>query len=431
MHGERVRIKIDVKPHSNNQLLTMNAFRIPGLLEMWVACGSKWGKTLSLSTAMSTTLPLSHQALYRWVAPIYRQAEIGYNYTRRLLPGEPHVKANDSRMHLYMPRIDSKLEFFHGQYPESLEGEATEGTVLDEAAKMKRQVYDSVKTTTGVTAGPIIGISTPLGQNWFYDKCMEAKQEMLDAKRQGRRPRKIYIHAPSTSNPTLSPEYLIDAKKSFTDRLYRQYILAEFIGTGDIFPNLTSLYTTDYIEYAEEQFRWSAVGVENMDVVIGVDWARINDYTVFTASDPHSRRIVAIWRMQGVPYPVQIKRLKAFAESFKSVYTVWHDKTGVGVALDDMLHATELPFKGITFTNATKNEMMVKLILSFEDQSYRIPYINHLSKEMNGLGVKTSALGLTSYAAEGTGHDDLVMSMALSHLAMEEHSVQDYGIILF
>jgi hypothetical protein len=394
--------------------------------------------TFAASTALVTTAPINPQSLYRWVAPIYRQAKIGYDYTKRMLPPEPYVKGNDTGLVLKIPAIDTAMEFFHGQNPETLEGEATAGTILDEAAKMKEQVYHSVKTTTGVTAGPIIGISTPLGENWFHQKCMEAKQEMIDAKRQGRRPRKIFIHAPSTTNPTLSPSYLIDAKKSYTDRLYRQYILAEFVGTGAVFTNLNKAYYTEYMELGET-FEWPPKPVyddeveplEDMTVVIGVDWARMEDYTVFIASEPATRRVVAVWRMKGVPYPTQVRRLVDFSQRFKEVLTVWHDRTGVGVALDDMLGHTGLPFRGITFTNDSKNTMMVELILAFEEGVYDLPYIEAISREMNAIEVDQTPLGLARYNAPDGEHDDIVMSLALSHLAMKQHVERDYGILEF
>ena len=162
--SERIRVKIGTPPHSDKQKLIMNAFFIPGLIEMWVACGSKFGKTFAASSAISLAFPLKQQALWRWVAPIYTQSKIGFKYCKRMLPPEPYVRPNESNLSLSIPAIDSQIQFFHGQHPESLEGEATAGNILDECAKMKEGVYESAKTTTTVTRGPIIGISTPKGK---------------------------------------------------------------------------------------------------------------------------------------------------------------------------------------------------------------------------------------------------------------------------
>ena len=58
-----VRLRIATPPHSNKQALIMNAFFINGLQEIWVACGTKFGKTFAASSAMSLAFPLKQQAL--------------------------------------------------------------------------------------------------------------------------------------------------------------------------------------------------------------------------------------------------------------------------------------------------------------------------------------------------------------------------------
>jgi len=431
MPETRVRVRLSTPPHSNKQALIMNAFFIPGLVEMWVACGTKFGKSLAASGALSLFFPLQKQSMLRWVAPIYTQSKIGFKYCRNILPPEPHVKANESNLALYMPSNDSMIQFFHGQHPESLEGEATKANVLDECAKMKEDVYNSTKTTTTVTRGPILGISTPKGKNnWFYRKCMEAKAEMIRAKFEERRPTKIFIHAPSWTNPHVSAEVVADAKRTMPARLWRQYYAAEFLSDGSVFSNVEACYITDFQEL-NDQFFWIDENAMLQAVVIGVDWARNVDYTVFTAINPKTRRTVAMWRMRGISYPAQINRLKTFATKFLSCETVWHDKTGVGVALDDMLHHTELPFNGITFTNASKNELMVRLMLAFEQEAIGIPQINSVVSELNDIEVKTTLTGLPTYSAPDGSHDDIVMSLALAHAAMLQHSEREYGIIEF
>jgi hypothetical protein len=387
--------------------------------------------TFAASTALSLAFPIRKQALFRWIAPVYSQSKIGFKYVKRILPPEPHVRANESHLSLYMPSNDSQIQFFHGQNAESIEGEATAGNILDEAAKMKEEVYSSVKTTTTVTKGIIVGISTPKGKNnWFYRKCMEAKEEMIRARFENRRPTKIYIHAPSWTNPSVSMDIINDAKRTMPERLWKQYYCADFLADGSCFSNLAACYDSEYLDF-DEQFLWTAEGSEKEPAVIGVDWARTVDFTVFIAVNPKTRRTIGIWRMRGISYVNQVQRIKRFAEKFASCETVWHDKTGVGVALDDMLHGCELPFRGITFTNASKNEMMVKLMVSFEEGSFKIPQINSLVDELNDIEVKTTLTGLPTYSAPDGSHDDIVMSLALAHSAMLQHSERDYGIIEF
>jgi hypothetical protein len=257
---------------------------------------------------------------------------------------------------------------------------------------------------------------------------MEAKEEMIRAKHEGRRPTKIFIHAPSWTNPHVSMEVINDAKKTIPHRLWQQYYAAEFVTDGSCFTGFDRCWITDFMEYRDD-FLWVHEDAEKVDVCIGVDWARNVDFSVFTATCPKSRRVLAIHRMRGIAYPTQIQRLKAFAKNFASVETIWHDKTGVGVALDDLLGQTEMPFRGITFTNASKNEMMVKLMVAFEERAVGIPQINVLANELNDLEIKTSLTGLPTYSAPDGATDDMVMSLALSHSAMLQYVDRDFSII--
>jgi len=150
------------KEHSPKQKLIMNFSQIR-CTELWVACGSKFGKTLSGVTSYVSLFPRLNDGIIRHVAPIYSQANIGLKIAKRMLPGKPHTKVNNS-LHRVEFTDRSKLqaiEYWHGLDPESLEGEAVVYYLLDEAAKMKHAVYTSAKTTQTQTKGQMAIVSTP------------------------------------------------------------------------------------------------------------------------------------------------------------------------------------------------------------------------------------------------------------------------------
>src|SRR6185369_5483389 len=214
-----IHIKLP-SPHSDTQSRIFQAFDRPGT-ETWVACGTKFGKTISGSTALSKHFPIKKQGLWRWVAPIYSQALIGHRNIERMMPPRPFVEP--LQYSIKIPSTKSTIEFRSGEKPENLEGEACSGYVLDECAKMREQVYSSAKTTVTLTRGPILAISTPRGKNWFYNKCMQAKAEMELSLAKGEIPTRIFITAPTVANPRISAEIVAEAKKSLPDRLFRKY----------------------------------------------------------------------------------------------------------------------------------------------------------------------------------------------------------------
>lgn len=394
----------------------MQAFFTPGLREMWIACGTKYGKTIAASSAQVSRAWLKRGGMYRWVAPIYSQALIGFNYAQKLLPIQPFIQINKSDPSITIPHTAARLEFKSGKYPEDLEGEACNGYVLDECSKMSQQVYDSAWTTTTVTKGPIMAISTPRGKNWFYTKCMQAKEEMEWARGKGINPSKLFITAPTADNPNVSKETIEQARHDLPERLFRQYYLAEFVDDGSCFLGFRQCVFGDL----NNEPYW--ITEPTGEVVIGADWAKSEDRTVFIAIDLATKKVCGYWRYYKIPYTESIRRLVTFAAKFKNgVACIFHDKTGLGTVIDDQLAYSTLPYRGITFTNALKSDLVAKLMTSFEQKALLIPNWQDMLDELDCYELSTNALGTTTYSAPSGKHDDIVSALFLAHGAMLEY----------
>jgi hypothetical protein len=422
-------------PHSPQQAMVMNAFNTPGLLELWVANGTKNGKSIGASSAMSTKSWVTKNGLYRWVAPIYAQSKVGLRYCQRLLPPRPYVVPNKSEMSLSLMHQGTTLEFWHGQDAESLEGEAVNGYVLDEVAKMSSNIYDSALTTVTITRGPMICISTPRGKNWFYEKCMRAKEEMEWAIKRGQVPKRMFITAPSAENPKVLREAIDEARKNLPDRLFRQYYNAEFVDDGDVFGGFRNVLYGDRIttegrigfwilpDYPEDENRRADV-----EVVIGADWGKKNDYTVFTAWDIKKRKMIGFMRFRGSTYIHAIKCLIWFSARFRKVHMIRHDKTGLGEVIDEMLDKTELPFEGTIFTNYLKSEMVNGLMVAVEQRSVELPNWGEMVHEMDNYEVTTSEIGNMRYSSPAGLHDDIISSMILGWACAQEYMESDMAV---
>ena len=409
------------KPHSHKQAIIMNALMTEGLLEIWIACGTKFGKSLGAGCAISSKFLSVPGTNYRWVAPIYSQAKIGFNYIKTLL--HPSMaERNLSALTLSNENLGNIIEFKSGKYPEDLEGEAISGGyVLDECAKMVEQVYDSAKTTLTVTRAPMINISTPRGKNWFYKKCMEARDQMEWDLKHDRSPTKIFITAPSSDNPMVTLEAIEDARRSLPERLFKQYYLAEFIDDGSVFTGVRDILF-EFSEIIEtHRAKWVDPNSSNLNVVVGVDWAKTVDYTVMFAFDIETGKAAGFWRFQRQPYTEAIRRLMIFCKNFKEVSIIKHDKTGVGSAIDDQLAYTGLPYSGLTFTNAIKSEMVSKLMTSIETKAIMLPNWPEMLNEFDFYEVTTNALGNTTYGAVEGKHDDIVTAILLANVALLQY----------
>lgn len=418
--------------HSPKQQLIMDALSMPGLSELWVACGTKFGKTFALGAGYSRKGLLTQGGLGRWIAPIYSQSKIGFKYCKKFLPPPPHTKADNKDLSLRICALDTTLEFRSGRYPEDLEGEGIDiGNALDEAAKMQEQVYISSRTTVSVTRAPIVAISTPRGKNWFHTRCMAAKEEMEWALKRGIEPRKIFITAPSRDNPKLSSESIEEARKSMPKRLFDQYYDAAFIDDGAVFSGFRLCLFTDELPIPTGLERQSWVcplwsqAATGAQIVIGADWAKTKDYTVFTAIDVLTRRVIAFQRFHKTPYTEAIRKLVIFAKNLTKkgadLLVVFHDKTGLGNVIDDQLAYTALPYQGVTFTNAIKAHMVAQVITAFEQQMLGIPHWLEMLSELDSFEVNVNEIGTMTYNAADGKHDDIVSSLLLAYAALVQY----------
>lgn len=420
----RCRVRV-AKPHSAKQRQLIEAFVTPGLNELWVACGSKWGKTLGLASAFAVAVPLESQRMYRWIAPIYAQALIGMRYCKRIFPKPPIVKITNSGPvpTLAIPSLDTDLQFWHGQHPEDLEGEAVHGQGVDEAAKQKEQVYASAKSTTTQTRGPSAFISTPRGKGWFYRGCMRAKLEMEKAAHEGRQPRAIFITAPTYDNPMITAEAIEHIRAGMSRRIFRQYIEAEFLDDGSVFEYLTDAFGNP-VDFVSDE-RWVASTHESKAIFVGADWAKNVDYTTFIALNDQGR-LVGWMRIQRRKYPEQVAALYAFLAQVKAASTLIgcqvvceHDQTGVGEAVDDIIDATNTEgwdITGIVWTNKLKGIYVNDLILSFEEKAFQLtPPWKTLRDELAAYEANVSVSGNVIYGAPENQNDDTVSALMIAN----------------
>lgn len=380
--------------------------------------------SLSASACLSQAALGHRGSKWRWIAPIYDQAKVGMDYFRKMLPPAPHSEFKDGDMRILLPRIDTEIQFWHCKNPVSLEGPGIHGNVFDEAAKCPHAAVISAQTTVTFTRGPQMYVSTPYGKGWFYRECMEARDHMQWALKHGKQPERIFIQARTIDNPYIDPAAVLEAKRSFPDRLFRQYWLAEFVDEGSVFVGFKDVIQGPEIEATGAVQHWLDPDVHNYAVFIGVDWAKKEDYTVFTAlSMVNGRpRMVGFMRFHGLGYVEALKELYKFCKKFKNVIIIKHDRTGVGEAIDDMMAQLGVPFEGVVFTNASKCAMVNQLIVTVETGAIVLANWPEMVRELESYTVETNDLGTARYSAPNGLHDDIVSSLMLANVAAQEYA---------
>lgn len=124
--------------------------------------------------------PFDHRAEFWIVGPEYSDAEKEFRVLwsdLKKLGMEKHFdhpgtyySPESGRMHLSMYGGKFQVHCKSAKYPDSLVGEALEGVILAEAAKLKPSVWHKfIRPMLADYKGWALFTSTPEGRNWFYD----------------------------------------------------------------------------------------------------------------------------------------------------------------------------------------------------------------------------------------------------------------------
>jgi phage FluMu gp28-like protein len=209
---------------------------------------------------------------------------------------------------------------------------------------------------------------------------------------------------PTSDNPYIPDSEIEAARAGLPERIFQQEYLADFIEDGGgVFRRVAEAATATPVD----------TGVSGRQYVIGADWARSNDYTVFTVIDTGTNEVVYVDRFNQIDYLIQATRLQALNSRFQP-YTIIVEQNNVGVPFIEMLYRLNLPVQPFTTTNATKTQAIDALALAFERGEIRIPNDAVLIAELQAYEMERLPSGLMRYSAPAGMHDDTVMSLALA-----------------
>ena len=399
-------------PHSGGQeiFLYWNQY-YPEAQCLVTPCGTKTGKTYG-SVLWLLTEAMSNKNFYcAWIAPTYLKCKIGYRYMKSMLPDHAWINLVDGRLEIQFAN-GSFIKFLHGSDAETtIEGEGIDRFVIDEAGKIKGQVWISLLTTITQTKGKGIVTGTPRGFTWYSDLY---KRSLTND------PFFVGYRLPTSSSPFVPKESIERAKKLLPHHLFDQYYNAQFISHGSTFGDLSHVWD-DTLEVKPQHKKFWIHPDESLrkgSIVHGLDIAKKHDYTVFYSVNTNGK-LVGFCRFKHVPYTHQIIRLKTYITNyFSGDQEIRFDATGVGIAFEDMLAEAEIDaiIEPVIFTNKSKSEMVTKVLMAIQSDWHKAPKIEIINNEFSSYELSITPSGLHKYSAPEGEHDDVVSAalMAIS-----------------
>ena len=359
-----------------------------------VCCGRRFGKTvLGMDRLIQTALQGKPVA---WFSPTYRL--LGDVWRELLCVLAPVI--------LQKSEQEKRLELIGGGVIELWSLDSADAgrsrkyalVVIDEAAMvpaLEQAWQQSIRPTLTDLRGSAWFLSTPKGMNYFkflFDQGQDPQQSDWAS-----------WQMPTQANPFIDPQEVEAARRDLSETTFNQEYLALFVNwEGAVFRRVVEAASAVRTDPAPDH-----------DYIIGCDWGRTTDYTVFVVLDAHTRAMVELDRSNRVDYAVQRGRLRALSDR-------WHPKqilaesNSIGQPIMEQLTRDGLRVRPFTTTNASKMEAIEALALAFERGDLRILNDPVLIHELLAYQAELSPSGLRRYGAPSGQHDDCVMALAIA-----------------
>lgn len=275
-----------------------------------------------------------------------------------------------------------------------LRGPGAYGYVLDEFATMKLESWQVIEPAAIANNAWVWFVGTPRGKNHLFEFYHRGQGNMKGWK--------SWILNGEESG-VYNAEQLSQLKTSMTQAMYQQEIMCNFLETeGTVFRGVR-LAMTAAPQSPKPQHLY----------VVGVDLAKVSDYTVITVFDRTTNAQVYQDRFNTIEWPFQKARIKAIAKAYNNATCVI-DATGLGDPIADDLQREGVAVDPVKISEPIKKELIEKLSIWLEQKRCAILPIEESLQEFENFSYEIGATGKIRYTARTGFHDDIILATALA-----------------
>ena len=335
---------------------------------------------------------------YWHVFPTYQEAKDAIwrdpNMLFNIIPSQMIAKRNEQDLVVYF-KNGSFLQLKGADKPERLRGAGPVGVVLDEFATMKYETWEEIiQPIMRANGGWTWFIGTPKGKNHLftiYNKSISGDDEW-----EGWRMK-------ASKSGVIPPDQLEKARETMLPDTYNQEMECEWLeGEGSVFRGLKEILTAQPQQpYVGHYY------------IMGVDLAKVKDYTVITVYDQGTNQQVYQERFNKLEWPFQKAKIASTARHYNNALIIL-DATGLGNPIADDLLRDGLSVEPFKITETTKKELIEKLSLWIQQRKIRMLSLKETEFEFDNFSYEILPLGGVRYGAPDGFHDDIVISHALA-----------------
>ena len=314
------------------------------------------------------------------------------------IPPELIDHKNDSECVIYL-KCGSIYQLKGGDDPDRLRGPAPLGVVFDEFGTMKLDAWQVVEPALKANDGWAWFVGTPKGRNHLYDFLMRGQNGGMKGWKSW--------HLTGDKSGIFNADQLAEMKLSMTQQMFQQEIMCDFLDNeGVVFRGVRAAMTSS-----------PQSPLTNHLYVMGVDLAKVTDYTVITVYDRQWNQQVYQDRFQKLEWPFQKAKIREIAQHYNNALCVV-DATGVGDPIADDLIRFGVAVQPYKISEQSKKELIEKLSIWIEQKRCMLIPIQDSLTEFDNFSYEIGPTGKIRYQARQGFHDDIVLSHALAISAL-------------
>ena len=336
--------------------------------------GRRCGKTATCAIKALWTAMFRKDASVIVISPTLNQSREMLNEVRRWF--DLYTQTHPKSKYITTKRVRSdEMEFAYGgrilcrpATSASIKGYGADLLIVDEAARVPDQLLNQdITPFLATTGGSIVLISTPYAVGSAFHKAYMLSQNEVPLW-------KLYGPVKSEQCSRVDKGFLMEEREWMPSDYYRQEYEAQWI----------SALSNVFDKMQVDQALMPNMGSFKSGVVVGVDLAKINDFTVFCALNKEGE-LTGLEEYQKIPYPDIVDRLRVFTEHHRAE-RILVDQTGVGEAvLDDIMRArVKGRVEGVVLSMQKKTDIVNNLRNAFEKKRVHIPgiQVHHLARKL-------------------------------------------------
>ena len=276
--------------------------------------------------------------------------------------------------------------------------------IIDEAAmaaNLKTSWEESIRPTLTDLIGDAWFLSTPKGLNYFHDLFKRGQDSESY-------PTWKSWQLPSSVNPFLPPAEIEAARKELPVMVFSQEYLAEFIqNEGAVFRNIDNCTKAPLTAAARHK---------GHNVVAGIDWGRVHDFTALSVICVDCEHEVFLDRFNQVGWDFQRERLLNSMIEWH-VGDVYVESNSIGAPNLEalwLIAPRSIRLTRFETTQKSKPKLIQSLALALEKETVQWlpdPVARH---ELLAYEATLTEMGNTRYGAPEGGFDDTVIARCLA-----------------